>query len=116
MINRTHQMGVPVIADDQEAIVGFDIRRLETMVARNQGASARLGLRVKDAPVNGAEVLLVHPDTAGAQAGVRAGDVVLTVGERPVRNGADLAAAWQAGGARSLRVLRGGQVLELPLQ
>jgi len=115
-VRRTRQMGVPVIADEQEAIVGFDVRRLEAMAARQRAAPTRLGLRVKDAPNGGAEVLMVHPDTVGAQAGVRTGDVVLAIGERPVRDSAALEQAWKAGGARTLRVLRDGAALDLPVR
>jgi len=45
----TGQLGVPVIADDQEAIVGFNVPRLKAMAERH--ARPRLGLMVADAPV-----------------------------------------------------------------
>ena len=32
MVRRTRQMGVPVIADEQEAIVGFDLPRLQLRI------------------------------------------------------------------------------------
>ena len=48
MVTRTRQMGVPVIADEQEAIVGFDMPRLQRMAARHRRAPG-LGLKVADA-------------------------------------------------------------------
>jgi hypothetical protein len=36
MVRRTGQMGVPVIADQREAIVGFDMGRLQQMVLRHK--------------------------------------------------------------------------------
>src|SRR2546421_11185124 len=47
MVRRTGQMGVPVITDSQEAIVGFDLPRLQRMAARHSRPG--LGLRGKDA-------------------------------------------------------------------
>ena len=41
MVQRTRQMGVPVIADEHEAIVGFDLPRLQRM-ARATAALAAL--------------------------------------------------------------------------
>ena len=48
MVQRTRQMGVPVIADEQEAIVGFDMPRLQRMAARHRRGPG-LGLKVADA-------------------------------------------------------------------
>jgi S1-C subfamily serine protease len=115
MVRRTQQMGVPVIADEQEAIVGFDVRRLELMAMRSKTAPPRLGLRVKDAVGGGVEVSLVHPDTVGARVGVHAGDVVIALGGRAIQNGVELEQVWKAlaGSATSVTVRRGGQVVEL---
>jgi S1-C subfamily serine protease len=90
IVRRTGQMGVPVITDNQEAIVGFDIARLKRMAARHS-RPAGLGLRVKDDPDNsGAYVGSVRPDSPAARAGVVAGDVVVELSGAPVRNAADL--------------------------
>ena len=115
MVRRTQQRGVPVIADEQEAIIGFDVRRLELMATRNKAAAPRLGLRVRDTADGGVEVSLVHPDTVGAQRGVQPGDVVIALGGRPIQNGADLEQAWKAlaGRASSVTVRRAGQIVEL---
>ena len=48
IMRRTGQMGVPVVTDAQEAIIGFDLPRLQRMAARHR-LGPGLGLRVKDA-------------------------------------------------------------------
>lgn len=90
MVQRTRQMGVPVIADAQEAIVGFDLPRLQRMAARHAVAPG-LGLRVKDALDGpGAYVGSVRPDSPAARAGLEPGDIVDELSGVPVRNAADL--------------------------
>jgi S1-C subfamily serine protease len=102
-------MGVPVITDAQEAIVGFDLPRLQRMAARHR--SPGLGLRVKDADDgSGAYVGSVRPDSPGARAGVQAGDVVDEMSGAPIRNAADLerlAAQRRPGQPTSISVRRG---------
>lgn len=112
MVRRTRQMGVPVIADEQEAIVGFDVRRLQAMVQRHrQGAG--LGLAVADARDGpGALVGRVKPDSPAARVGVQPGDVVVEMSGRPVTSAADLeqiASRRQPGMPTSLMVRRDGQ-------
>jgi S1-C subfamily serine protease len=90
MVRRTRQMGVPVIADQQEAIVGFDLPRLQRMAARHR-LGPGLGLRAKDSPDGqGAFVGSVRPGSATERAGVQAGDVVEELSGTPVRSAADL--------------------------
>jgi glutaredoxin-like YruB-family protein len=89
MVRRTRQMGVPVIADQAEAIVGFDLPRLQKMAARHR--SAGLGLRVKDTEDDsGAYVGSVRPDSPAQRAGLQAGDVVDELSGIPVRTASDL--------------------------
>ena len=77
MVDRTRQMGVPVIADEQEAIVGFDMPRLQRMAARHRRGGG-LGLKVADArDAPGALVGGVREDSPGARAGVEVGDVIV---------------------------------------
>src|SRR5947209_5263126 len=90
IVRRTGQMGVPVITDNAEAIVGFDIARLKRMAVRHAPPPG-LGLRVKDAPDGGgAYVGSVRPDSPAARSGVVAGDIVVELSGAPVRSTADL--------------------------
>ena len=74
MVQRTRQMGVPVIADEQEAIVGFDVPRLQRMAARHRRAPG-LGLKVTDAKDGpGAYVGGVREGSPGERAGLLVGD------------------------------------------
>jgi len=83
-------MGVPVIADEQEAIVGFDLPRLQRMAARHRRAPG-LGVRVADAKGEpGAYVASVREGSPGARAGIQAEDVIVELSGRPVTSAADL--------------------------
>jgi S1-C subfamily serine protease len=110
MVQRTRQMGVPVIADEQEAIVGFDVPKLQRMAARHRRGPG-LGLKVtdwKDGP--GAYVGSVREDSPGERAGVQAGDVIVEFSGRPVTSVADLeeiASRRAPGMPTSLMVRRG---------
>lgn len=114
MVQRTRQMGVPVIADAHEAIVGFDVPRLQRMAARHKKGGS-LGLRVADAKEKdgpGALVGGVRPDSPAAQVGIQAGDVVVELSGRTVASAADLeqiAALRQPGLPTSIMVRRDGQ-------
>jgi S1-C subfamily serine protease len=117
MVRRTGQMGVPVIADAQEAIVGFDLPRLQRMAARHTRPG--LGMRVKDAEDgSGAYVGSVREDSPASRAGIQAGDLVDELSGAPVRNAADLeriAASRRPGQPTSIRVRRGTEAKTLIL-
>jgi len=90
MMRRTGQMGVPVIADEQEAIVGFDMARLQRMAAHHRSGPG-LGVRLKDAPGgSGAYVGSVRPGSPAEQAGIQPCDIVHEMSGRPIRNADDL--------------------------
>jgi S1-C subfamily serine protease len=111
IFRRTGQMGVPVITDAQEAIVGFDLPRLQRMGARHKPAG--LGVRVKDtADGLGAYVGSVRPDSAAARAGIEPGDVIDELSGAPVRSVADLervGARRRPGQTTSVTVRRGDE-------
>jgi serine protease Do len=111
IMRRTGQMGVPVITDAQEAIVGFDLPPLQRMAARH--VRPGLGMRVKDAEDgSGAYVGSVRAESPAARAGVQAGDVVEELSGAPVRNAADLeriASQRRPGQPTSITVRRGGE-------
>ena len=110
MVMRTRQMGVPVIADEQEAIVGFDMPRLQRMAARHRRGPG-LGLKVTDAKDGpGAYVGGVREDSPGARAGVEIGDVIIELSGRAISSVEDLeqiAARRPPGQPTSLMVRRG---------
>jgi S1-C subfamily serine protease len=103
MIRRTGQQGVPVVAAGDEVIVGFDQLRLARLAERYAGPKRPpLGLMAADA----ADYLARHPDdpaahagqTAGVyvgrirpgtvaeKAGLKAGDVIVGLAGKRVRN------------------------------
>jgi S1-C subfamily serine protease len=119
MVMRTRQMGVPVIADEHEAIVGFDLPRLQRMAARHRRGPG-LGLKVTDARDGpGAYVGGVREDSPGARAGVEVGDVIVELSGRPVSSVADLeqiAARRPPNQPTSLMVRRTGELRTLILR
>jgi len=116
MVQRTRQMGVPVIADADEAIVGFDMPRLQRMVARHRRAPG-LGLKVTDAKDGpGAYVGGVREGSPGEKAGVEIGDTIIELSGRAVSCVGDLeqiAARRTPGQPTSLMVKRNGELTTL---
>jgi S1-C subfamily serine protease len=119
MVARTRQMGVPVIADAQEAIVGFDLPRLQRMVARHRRGPG-LGLKVADAPDGpGVHVGSVREDSPGARAGIQADDVIVELSGRPIAGVDDLeqiAAKRPPGQPTSITIRRNGELKTLILR
>ncbi len=116
MVRRTGQMGVPVTVLDGQAVVGFDRSRLEALIAARAGrapAHAPFGAAVK-AVAGGVLVGRVRSGSSAEKSGLRAGDVIATVGEQPVSDAESLSAALGAAGTGALlRVTRDGQQLVL---
>jgi S1-C subfamily serine protease len=112
MVMRTRQMGVPVIADAQEAIVGFDLPRLQKMAARHRRGGG-LGLKVADAKDGpGVYVGGVRADSPGERAGLQVGDTIVELSGRPVISVQDLeqiAAKRPAGQPTSVTIIRDGE-------
>ena len=112
MMRRTRQNGVPVIADEQEAIIGFDVPRLQRMAARHKSGPS-LGLRVTDAKDGpGALVGTVREGSPAERVGIMAGDVVEELSGVPVQSAADLekvAARRPPGQPTSIMVRRGDE-------
>jgi S1-C subfamily serine protease len=119
MMRRTRQTGVPVIADEEEAIVGFDLPRLQRMAARHRRGPG-LGLKVADAKEGpGAFVGGVREGSPGGRAGLQTGDTILEFSGRPVSSVADLeqlAARRVPGQMTSLTVRRDGELKTLILR
>ena len=118
MVQRTRQMGVPVIADAQEAIVGFDLPRLQKMAARHRRAGG-LGLKVADAAGGGAHVGGVREGSPGERAGLQVGDTIVELSGRPVTSVTDLeqiAAKRSPGQPTSMTIRRGDETQTLILR
>jgi len=89
--------------------VGIEIQEVTEEEAKSSGAE--LG--------DGAYVARVMPDAPGAKAGVRAGDVVIAVADKPVRDPDDVIQAVQAtpvGEKVPLTVLRKGKKVTLTVE
>jgi glutaredoxin 3 len=127
MIQRTGQMGVPVIIAGDDVIIGFDRPKLDRLAEKygpppppiDPALRPKVGLRVKDAP-GGAEVGVVHPGSPAEQAHARVGDLIVAMNGREVRSAADLEAAidslvlsQKAGDTIAIDVRRNGKPVRL---
>ena len=140
MIRRSGQRGVPVTIIGDEVVVGFNRPRLEQIVDRmraratsqagqagHESKRRSLGAKVADArryampggtAVEGAYVGGINPGSPAERAGLKVGDVIVAVGDRPVRSVDDLARAISelADGSAVLSVARGATRREVPVQ
>ena len=134
MVRRSGQQGVPVIATEDDVIVGFDQVRLSQMIARvNRPKRAPLGVL----GANARDYLARHPASAGTRpvetegvfvgdvragsvaqrAGVKRGDIIVGFANKRVRDMASLdrlVALLGAGSRASIRLLRedGEEIVE----
>ncbi|HEX8220588.1 MAG TPA: PDZ domain-containing protein [Chloroflexia bacterium] len=124
MIRRSGQQGVPVTVIGDQVIVGFDRPRLERAIAAMRdagppggeaGAGDRrsLGAKVADAGryvmpggtrVEGAFVGGVNPGSPAEQAGLKVGDVIVAVDDRPIGSVDALSEALTAAKTSSVKL------------
>jgi membrane-associated protease RseP (regulator of RpoE activity) len=120
MIRRSGQQGVPVTVIGDQVIVGFDRPRLERAIASMRdagpaGAGTRrsLGAKVADAGryvmpggtrVEGAFVGGVNPGSPAEGAGLKVGDVIVAVDDRPVGSVDALSEALTAAKSSSVKL------------
>jgi S1-C subfamily serine protease len=124
MVRKSGQQGVPVIAVDDQIVVGFDRPRLERLLASAKPTRPTFGAAVADAasylakrgqvPVFGALVGNVKPGSPAARIGLEPGDIITQIGLRPITNadGVEQALAGAQSGARlPVTFTRGAQSL-----
>jgi S1-C subfamily serine protease len=112
MVRRSGQQGVPVIAVDDDIVVGFDRPRLERLLAGARPTRPTFGAAVADAssylakrgqvPVFGALVGNVRAGSPAARIGLEPGDIITQIGLRPITSaeGVEQALASAQPGAR----------------
>jgi serine protease Do len=100
MVDKTGQMGVPVITVDDTIVIGFDRNRLEELLTNYKSQKPHFGLRVADAdkvasnfgliPVPGVLIGSVAADSLGARAGLLEKDIIVEVNAHAVKSAEDL--------------------------
>jgi S1-C subfamily serine protease len=136
MIRRSGQQGVPVIATEDEIIVGFDQVRLARLADKYAGPKRPpLGLLAADAEdylrrhpdaaagvpagTKGVYVGQIRPDTVAERAGLRRGDIIVGFAGKRVRTMAmldQLVSTLKAGDTATVRYLREGEERTATLQ
>lgn len=125
MVNKSGQMGVPVIVVDDEVVIGFDRERLERLISADGVRRPPFGLKIADAssiamkqggiPVFGAYVGSVRPGSIAGKMGLQTGDIITELNMQPIHNSTDIetALARLSIGARFQIVFtRGSQTLK----
>ncbi len=128
MVQKSGQMGVPVILVDGQVVVGFNRQRLEQLLSQgpqvqSQGSAQHpsLGLSVADAQrrspgTAGAYVGGVDATSPGDRAGIREGDIITEINGHAVATANDVAnamAAVKPGETVPVILLRQGQQVRL---
>lgn len=100
MVRVSGQQGVPVITVDGQAVIGFNQPRLMQLLQQSRQGKPRLGASIADAasqarkhpgiPTSGAYVGKVKSGSPAEQAGLRAGDVITSLGGEPVTRAGDV--------------------------
>jgi S1-C subfamily serine protease len=136
MIQRSGQQGVPVVATEDEVILGFDQVRLAKLAEKYAGPKRPpLGVLAADAEeslarhpekaesippgTKGVFVGKIRPETVAERAGLRAGDVIVGLAGKRVRSMGQLdqlVGTLKAGDAVPVRYLRDGAEATATLQ
>ena len=100
MVQRSGQNAVPVLAIEDEVIIGFDRPRIDRALAQARSRRPHLGAAVASAAQvgpkyglgirQGAYVGRVNSGSVAQRAGIRAGDVILRLGGQAVNNADDV--------------------------
>ena len=101
MISRTGQKGVPVTVIDGEAIIGFDVARLEQALSKRPGETRpSFGAAIADASkitagqgavlAFGAYIGKVRDGSAAQRVGLASGDIITEINMQRVSNADDL--------------------------
>jgi glutaredoxin-like YruB-family protein len=100
MVKLSGQQGVPVITVGGQVVVGFNQPRLRQLLQQASRAKPKLGASIADAssqvkkhpgiPGSGAFVGRVRSGSPAANAGLRAGDVIVALGGQPVSRAKDV--------------------------
>lgn len=126
MVRISGQQGVPVVAIDDQIVVGFDRPAIDQLLVQRQSQPPRLGVSVADArqvaqkkgrelPA-GAYVGRISPGSSAAWAGLHPGDVIVQLAGQPVQTDADihrLMAGLRNNQAVPVTVWREGKQIEL---
>jgi putative serine protease PepD len=126
MVRLSGQRGVPVTVIDGQVVVGYDQRRLTTLLNPDGARKPTLGVSIADAAriverhgnrlAAGAYVGRVTAGSAAERAGLRQGDVITELGSHPIRTAADVHAIMahhRPGDRIGLTLKRGGHELRL---
>jgi S1-C subfamily serine protease len=136
MIRRSGQQGVPVTVIGDNVIVGFDRPKLERALSAMSGAGASsagaggrrsLGAKVADAGrhvlpggtrVEGAFVGGVNAGSPADRAGLKVGDVIIAVDDRPITSVDELSEALTGAKAANVKLTlaRGATSREVTVQ
>ena len=126
MVNLTGQMGVPVIVIGGEAIIGFDRQRIQELLASGKASGdvkqVKFGLKIADAQkvvqqagaltVSGAIIGDVSPGFLGEKAGLKTGDIITQINQKPITGASDMEHALteiKPGDIIAILFMRGGE-------
>jgi glutaredoxin 3 len=100
MVHLSGQRGVPVLLIDDQVVVGFNRARIDDLLSARSARRPQLGVSVADAsrmskkrgggPTEGAYVGKVTHLSPGDKAGLAAGDVIVALAGRAIRNAGDV--------------------------